>query len=76
MGLSDANEIARVQRDANKTINKRFVPETEVTVKVENRRPLFSRKPQSDPLPTLPNQVYQELGKSIEPVAMRYGTDA
>ncbi len=62
--------------DANKTIKKRFVPETEVTMKVENRHPPFSRNPQSDRLATLANQVYQELGKSIEPVAMRYGTDA
>ena len=43
---------------------------------VESRRPPFSRNPQSERLATLAYRVYQELGKSIEPVAMRYGTDA
>jgi glutamate carboxypeptidase len=47
-----------------------------VTVTVESRRPPFSRNPQSERLAALAGRVYQELGKSLEPVAMRYGTDA
>ena len=76
MRLSDMSELSRVQTDANKIIQRRIVPDTEVTVTVESRRPPFSRNPQSDRLAALAHQVYQELGKSLEPVAMRYGTDA
>ena len=76
MRLSDASETVRVQNDANKIIGKKFVPDTEVSVTVESRRPPFSRNRQSDRLGALANRVYQELGKSIESVLMRYGTDA
>lgn len=76
MRLSDMSELQRVQNDADKIIRRRFVPDTEVTVTVESRRPPFSRNPQSDRLAGLARRVYLELGKSLEPVAMRYGTDA
>jgi glutamate carboxypeptidase len=76
MRLSDMSELLRVQNDANEIIQRRIVPDTEVTVTVESRRPPFSKNPQSDRLAGLARRVYQQLGKSIEPVAMRYGTDA
>ncbi|MGB7948753.1 MAG: glutamate carboxypeptidase [Candidatus Binatia bacterium] len=76
MRLSDMSEVSRVQNDANKIIQRRIVPDTEVTVTVESRRPPFSRNPQSERLAALAGRVYQELGRSLEPVAMRYGTDA
>jgi glutamate carboxypeptidase len=76
MRMSDMAEIARVQRDANDVIRKRVVPDTDVTVNVELRRPPFSRNALSERLAALADRIYHELGKSIEPVAMRYGTDA
>lgn len=76
MRFSDRSELLRVQNDAKKIIQRRIVPDTEVTVTVESRRPPFSRNPQSDRLAELAGRVYRELGKSIESVAMRYGTDA
>jgi glutamate carboxypeptidase len=76
MRMSDMAEIARVQKDANDVIRKRLVPDTDVTVNVELRRPPFSRNAPSERLATMANRIYRELGKSIEPVAMRYGTDA
>lgn len=76
MRMSDMGEIARVQNDANKIIQRRFVPETEVSLTIEALRPPFGRNPPSDRLAALAHRIYQELGKSIEPVAMRYGTDA
>ena len=42
----------------------------------ERQRPPFLRNPQSDRLGALAVRVYQEMGKSIEPVPMSYGTDA
>jgi len=76
MRMSNLAEIARVQRDANDVVRKRVVPDTEVTVSVEPRRPPFSRNAASEQLAALANRVYGEIGKSLEPVAMRYGTDA
>ena len=76
MRMSDMAEVARVKRDANEVIRKRLVPDTDVTVNVELRRPPFGRNAPSERLAALANRIYRELGKSIEPVAMRYGTDA
>ncbi|HEV7814179.1 MAG TPA: glutamate carboxypeptidase [Janthinobacterium sp.] len=76
MRMSDLGEIARVQHDANDIVRRQLIPGTEVSVTVENRRPPFSRNPASDRLGALAGQIYAELGKTIAPVAMRYGTDA
>ena len=76
MRMSDLSEIQRVQADADRIIQKKLIPETEVTVKVENRRPPFSKNADSDGLAAIADGIYKELGKSIKPVSMRYGTDA
>lgn len=76
MRMSDVGELARVQADADKIIQHKLIPDTEVTVKVENRRPPFSRNAATDRLAATADGVYRELGKSIKPLAMRYGTDA
>ncbi|MFL9879763.1 glutamate carboxypeptidase [Herbaspirillum rhizosphaerae] len=76
MRMSDVAEIQRVQADADKIIQKKLIPETDVKVKVENRRPPFSKNAESDRLAATADSIYKELGKSITPVSMRYGTDA
>ncbi|MCO5397705.1 glutamate carboxypeptidase [Ralstonia soli] len=76
MRMADVAEVQRVQADADKIIQKKLIPETDVKVKVENRRPPFSRNASSDRLAGVADGIYKELGKSIKPVAMRYGTDA
>ena len=76
MRMSDVGEIQRVQADADKIVQKKLIPETEVSVKVENRRPPFSKNADSDHLAATADSIYKELGKSIKPVSMRYGTDA
>lgn len=76
MRMSDVAEVQRVQADADKIIQKKLITETDVKVKVENRRPPFSRNAGSDRLAGVADGIYKELGKSIKPVAMRYGTDA
>lgn len=76
MRMSDVAEVQRVQADADKIIQKKLIADTEVKVKVENRRPPFSRNADSDRLAAAADGIYKELGKSIKPVAMRYGTDA
>jgi glutamate carboxypeptidase len=76
MRMSDLTELDRVQQDADKIIQNKLIPDTKVNVVVENRRPPFSKNAASDNLASVANSIYQELGKTIEPVAMRYGTDA
>jgi glutamate carboxypeptidase len=76
MRMSDVSELQRVQADADRIVQKHLIPDTEVTVKVENRRPPFSRNAATDRLAATADGVYRELGKSIKPLAMRYGTDA
>jgi glutamate carboxypeptidase len=76
MRMSELSEIQRVQADADRIVQKKLIPETEVSVKVENRRPPFSRNASSDKLAASADGIYRELGKSIKPLAMRYGTDA
>ena len=76
MRMSDLSEVDRVQRDAERIIQKKFMPENDVQVKVEYRRPPFQRNPQTEQLAQLANKLYSEIGRSVEPVAMRYGTDA
>ncbi len=76
MRMSVLTEPARVQGDAAQIVQKKLVPDTEVTVTVEERRPPLPRNPAGDRLAALANSIYEEIGKKIEPVAMRYGTDA
>ena len=77
MRMSDVSEIERVQRDADEIVGrKKLIPGTEVKVKVENRRPPFTKNPASDQLAATANSIYKEIGKAIEPASMRYGTDA
>jgi glutamate carboxypeptidase len=76
MRMADVGEIARVQADADKIVQKTLIRGTDVRVKVENRRPPFSKNAGTDHLASIADRIYQELGKSIKPLAMRYGTDA
>ncbi len=76
MRWSDFTEIDRVQKDADKIVQKTLIPGTKVKPKVENRRLPFNKNPASDNLAALAGKIYQELGKTIHPVSQRYGTDA
>lgn len=76
MRMSDLTELGRVQADADKHIQQHLIPDTGVKVQVEQRRPPFIKNAATDNLATRANAIYQELGKNLEPVAMRYGTDA
>ena len=76
MRMSDVKELQRVQADADKIILKKLIADTEVSVRVESRRPPFSKNAETDRLAASADSIYKELGKSITPVSMRYGTDA
>ena len=76
MRMSDVTEVGRVQQDGNEIIRQKLVPDTDVSLKVEMRRPPFSKNPATDKLAEQANSIYEEIGTRIKPVSMRYGTDA
>lgn len=76
MRLSALSELERVQKDANRIISKKLIADTEVSVRVEDRRPPFSKNPATDALAVTAQSIYQDIGKTLTPVAMRFGTDA
>jgi len=76
MRYGDATELARVQADAEKISASILIPGTRATVKVDDVRPPFSRNPATDKLAAQAVAIYAELGKTLVPTAMRYGTDA
>jgi len=76
MRLSVLSELERVQQDANRIVAKKLIPETEVSVRVEDRRPPFSKNANTDALAATAISFYKDLGRTLEPVAMRFGTDA
>ena len=76
MRLAQLSELERVQGDAKRLSAKKLIPETEVSVRVEDRRPPFSKNAATDALAVQAVGIYHDLGKTLEPVAMRFGTDA
>ena len=76
MRYGDAAELARVQRDADRISAAILIPGTSATVKVDAVRPPFSRNAATDKLAAQAVAIYRELGKTLVPTAMRYGTDA
>ena len=76
MRMADAAEIGRVDAQARHIVRKRLIPDTEVSVHVESRRPPFSRNAATDRLAMLAQDIAAETGVRIRPVVMGYGTDA
>jgi glutamate carboxypeptidase len=76
MRLSDVSELVRVQNDGDTMVRNKLVPDTEVSLTVENRRPPFSRNAPSENLAALATRIYGEMGKSLKVGMMRFGTDA
>jgi glutamate carboxypeptidase len=76
MRYSDARELDRVQGEAEKISAAILIPGARATVKTDAVRPPFSRNAATDALAVQAVAIYGELGKTLVPTAMRYGTDA
>lgn len=76
MRYSKPQELARVQRDADILSRTTIIPGTTATVKVDATRPPFARNAATEKLAAQAVGIYAELGKTLVPTAMRYGTDA
>ncbi|MGE8110790.1 M20/M25/M40 family metallo-hydrolase [Pseudomonas sp. NPDC086566] len=76
MRYSDLGETERVQAEAQRIVQKQLVADTQTRVVVEKGRPPLARNPASARLAETAQKLYEEAGYKIEPIAMRFGTDA
>ncbi|MEE4740665.1 M20/M25/M40 family metallo-hydrolase [Pseudomonas alliivorans] len=76
MRYSDLSESDRVLADAQRIVQKKLIDGTEVTVRLEKGRPPLAKNPGSEQLAKTAQALYGKIGRNIEPIAMRFGTDA
>lgn len=76
MRYSDLSESDRVLADAQRLVEKKLIDGTEVTVRLEKGRPPLARNAGSEQLAKQAQALYARIDRSIEPIAMRFGTDA
>lgn len=76
MRYSDLSESDRVLADAQRIAQKKLIDGTEVSLRLEKGRPPLAKNPGSDQLAKTAQALYGKIGRTIEPIAMRFGTDA
>ncbi|MEE4754112.1 M20/M25/M40 family metallo-hydrolase [Pseudomonas alliivorans] len=76
MRYSDLCESDRVIADAQRIVQKKLIEGTEVSVRLEKGRPPLAKNPGSEQLAKTAQTLYGKIGRNIEPIAMRFGTDA
>jgi glutamate carboxypeptidase len=76
MRYSDLSESDRVQADGERIVKDKLIDGTEVTFRLEKGRPPLVKNPASEDLARTAQTLYGKIGRTIEPIAMRFGTDA
>ncbi len=76
MRYSDISETDRVLADAQKIIGNKLIDDTRVELRVDKGRPPQAKNPASERLAETAQRLYGEIDQRIEPIAMRFGTDA
>ncbi|WP_027908807.1 M20/M25/M40 family metallo-hydrolase [Pseudomonas sp. URMO17WK12:I4] len=76
MRYSDLSESERVLADAQRLVEKKLIDGTEVTVRLEKGRPPLAKNAASERLAKDAQALYAKIDRTIEPIAMRFGTDA
>jgi glutamate carboxypeptidase len=76
MRYSDISETERVLADAQKIIEDKLIDDTRVELRVDKGRPPLAKNPASERLAETAQRLYGEIDQRIEPIAMRFGTDA
>jgi len=76
MRYSDISETERVLADAQKIIENKLIDDTRVELRVDKGRPPLAKNPASERLAETAQRLYGEIDQHIEPIAMRFGTDA
>ncbi|WP_313026523.1 M20/M25/M40 family metallo-hydrolase [Pseudomonas lopnurensis] len=76
MRYSDLSETERVLADGQRIIADKLIGDTAVELRIDKGRPPLAKNPGSERLAETAQQLYGEIDKRIEPIAMRFGTDA
>lgn len=76
MRYSDLSETERVQEDALRIIKKQLVADTQVELVMEKGRPPLAKNDASTQLAQTSRQLYSKIDRQLQPIAMRFGTDA
>lgn len=76
MRYSDLSESDRVLADAQRLVQKKLIDGTEVTVRLDKGRPPLAKNAGSEQLAKTAQALYAKIDRDIEPIAMRFGTDA
>jgi glutamate carboxypeptidase len=76
MRYADLSETDRVLADAQRIAANKLIEGTEVTLRLEKGRPPLAKNPGSEQLAKAAQALYKKIGRNIEPIAMRFGTDA
>jgi len=76
MRYSDISETERVLTDAQKIIGNKLIDDTRIELRVDKGRPPLAKNPASERLAETAQRLYGEIDQRIEPIAMRFGTDA
>ncbi|MFL9812057.1 M20/M25/M40 family metallo-hydrolase [Stutzerimonas sp. VN223-3] len=76
MRYSDLSEYDRVLADAQRIVKDQLIEATTVELRIDKGRPPLAKNAGSAHLAETAKELYGEIGKNIEPIAMRFGTDA
>lgn len=76
MRYSDLSESDRVLADGQRIAQSKLIDGTQVTFRMDKGRPPLVKNPATEDLAKTAQTLYDEIGRNIEPIAMRFGTDA
>ncbi len=76
MRYSDLTETERVLADGQRIIQNRLIDDTQVELRIDKGRPPLAENSASKRLAETALRLYSEIDQRIEPIAMRFGTDA
>ena len=76
MRYSDLSESDRVLADGQRIVQGKLIDGTEVSFRLDKGRPPLAKNPATDDLAKTAQAIYGHIGRPLEPIAMRFGTDA
>lgn len=76
MRYSDLSETDRVLADGQRIVQNKLIDGTEVSFRLDKGRPPLVKNPASEGLAKTAQTLYSKIGRTVEPIAMRFGTDA
>lgn len=76
MRYSDLSESDRVLADGQRIAQSKLIDGTQVTFRMDKGRPPLVKNPATEDLAKTAQTLYGKIDRKIEPIAMRFGTDA